>query len=275
MSTVGATHQPHQLATFAQFPHLRHGFTGRDRALWRDGDVSYRTGGDPERVLANRHHWATMIGVEPERLVAIHIVHSNHVVAIDGDSWSFSTAPRTFDEVPRADALITTTPNTPLFLTFADCTPLLFFDPLHNVIGLAHAGWRGTVTDIAGETVRAMQTQYGSDPTTIIAGIGPAIGRCCYIVDEPVVAGWQALGLPDTAVLEEIAPVAGRRQWRFDLALANRQLLERAGVPATQIEDAAICTSCQVAHYPSHRAEAGQAGRFAAIIGLCSSTSEA
>jgi YfiH family protein len=170
--------------------------------------------------------------------------------------------------VPAADALLTAAPDTPLLLSFADCTPLLFHDPARDVVGLAHAGWRGTVADIAGETVRAMSARFGSAPGDIVAGIGPAIGRCCYIVDQPVTDAWHALGVADETVLEEIAPVAGRRQWRFDLARANRLLLERAGVRPEQIEDTAICTSCNVAAFPSHRAQQGQAGRFAAIISL-------
>jgi copper oxidase (laccase) domain-containing protein len=72
----------------------------------------------------------------------------------------------------------------------------------------------------------------------------------------------------DSAVIEEIEPADGRRQWRFDLARANRRLLERAGIPASQIEDAGICTSCHVAEYSSHRAEHGQAWRFGAMIAL-------
>lgn len=268
METSASTVAPFQLPSFQQQPAVCHGITGKDPTLWRNGDISYKTGGDPEQVLKNRRAWTARIGVNAERLVTIHQVHSSTVVAVDGATWSFCPTPRGLDDVPRADALLTNTPDTPLFLSFADCTPLLFFDPVQRVVGLAHAGWRGTVGDIAGATVRAMLQHYGSRPADILAGIGPAIGPCCYLVDEPVVAAWQALGIAAPEVLVEVAPVAGRRQWRFALAQANRCLLERAGVPTSQIDDAALCTSCNVAAFPSHRAEQGQAGRFAAIIAL-------
>lgn len=265
---VAAALAPLQLASFARFPRLRHGITGRAAGLWRDGDISYATGGDPARVFENRRAWAAAIGIDAETLVAVRQVHGADVDCVD--EGARGRGARSLDQatVPAADALLTDAPGTPLLLSFADCTPLLFHDPKRNVVGLAHAGWRGTVADIAGATVRAMVAHYGSDPAAIVAGIGPAIGRCCYVVDEPVVAAWGARGIADGLVLEEIAPVAGRRQWRFALARANRLLLERAGIPPAQIEDAALCTACNVERFPSHRAQQGQAGRFAAIISL-------
>ena len=259
---------PLRLVSFARQPRLRHGITGRTPGLWREGDISYATGGDPARVFDNRRAWGAAIGIDAEAIVAVRQVHGNAVESVDATARGRGA--RSLDPaiVPAADALLTDAPDTPLLLGFADCTPLLFHDPARGVIGLAHAGWRGTVADIAGETVRAMSARYGSDPAKIIAGIGPAIGRCCYLVDEPVAGAWAARVIDDDRALAEIAPIDGRRQWRFDLARANRLLLERAGVPADRIEDAAICTACNVAAFPSHRAEHGQAGRFAAIISL-------
>lgn len=259
---------PLRLASFARYPRLRHGITGRAPGLWRDGDTSYATGGDPAQVLANRRAWAAQIGVDATQIVAVRQVHGNVVERVDAAARGRGAFSLSAEEVPAADALLTDAPDTPLLLGFADCTPLLFHDPVRGVVGLAHAGWRGTVADIAGAAVRAMAEQFGSRPGDIIAGIGPAIGRCCYVVDEPVTRAWLALRVADPLVLEEIAPANGRRQWRFDLARANRLLLQRAGLHAEQIEDTAICTACNVASFPSHRAQQGRAGRFAAIISL-------
>ncbi len=256
--------------TFRQFAaqaRVRHGITRRLPERWREGDVSLVTGGDPAAVLATRRVWGEAIGVEVTAAVAGRQVHGSAVAAVTAADRGRGAA-AIAEAIPATDALLTDEPGVPLLMCFADCTPLLFHDPVRGVVGIAHAGWRGTVGDIAGETVRLMQSRYGSAPGDILAGIGPAIGRCCYVVDAPVIDAWLALDAGDAAVIEEIAPVDGRRQWRFDLARANRRLLERAGVAPDRIEDAGICTSCQVAEYPSHRAEAGQAGRFAAIIGL-------
>jgi YfiH family protein len=260
--------EPLQFAVFAPYRQVLHGITGRAAGLWREGDTSYSTGGDPAQVFANRQAWGASIGIDAASIVAVRQVHGNTVDCVTAAERGRGAVPLPPGQVPAADALLTDAPDTPLLLSFADCTPLLFHDPVRGVVGLAHAGWRGTVADVAGETVWTLVARYGSDPADLLVGIGPAIGRCCYLVDEPVVSAWQALGVADAAVLEESAPVADRRQWRFDLARANRLLLERASVRPDRIEDAAICTSCAVDRYPSHRAEQGKAGRFAAIIAM-------
>ena len=263
---------PEQLAplTFGNLAaqaRVRHGITRKLPGWWRDGDVSLSTGGDPVQVAATRRAWGAALGVDMAAAVAARQVHGNAVATVTtADRGRGATALGT--GIPATDALATDEPGVPLLLVFADCTPLLFHDPVRGVVGLAHAGWRGTVADIAGAMVRTLLTRYGSNPADLLVGIGPAIGRCCYAVDAPVIDAWSTLGVTDPAVAEEIAPRDGRQQWRFDLARANRRLLERAGIPAHQIEDAGLCTSCHVDQFPSHRAEQGQAGRFAAIIAL-------
>jgi len=271
VSGTGIAPRPFRFASFAAASGVRHGITGRPPGLWREGDISYATGGDPAAVFANRERWAASIGVSADAIVAVRQVHGNTVDIVTAAARGRGARGLDAATVPAADALLTDSPATPLLLAFADCTPLLFHDPQGGVVGLAHAGWRGTVADIAGATVRALVRHYGSDPARIIVGIGPAIGPCCYQVDTPVIAAWEALGVTDPAVTREVAPRDGQRQWRFDLARANRRLLERAGIAPDHIEDATLCTSCHVADYPSHRAEAGRAGRFAAIITLTGS----
>ena len=255
---------PFQFASFSS-PDVLHGITGRTPGLHRAGDMSFVTGGDAAAVLATRHAWAARIGVEIGRAVAARQVHGarvGRVTAEDAGRGARSIA----EALPDTDALVTDAPGLPLLMCFADCTPLLFHDPVRRVVGLAHAGWRGTVADIAGETVRAMVEWYGSRPDEIRAGIGPSIGPCCYVVGRDVVEAWRRLGVEDERI---VRPVPGRdEQWHYDLRAANRALLERAGVPAGQVQDAAVCTSCRVADYFSHRAERGQAGRFAAVIAL-------
>lgn len=262
--------RPFRFASFDACPGVRHGITRRMPGSWREGDISYATGGDPAKVFANRQRWAASIGIDATAIIAVRQVHGNIVDCVTTAQRGRGARSLDATAVPAADALLTDSADTPLLLAFADCTPLLFHDPRRGVVGLAHAGWRGTMADIAGETVRAMMAHYGSAPADIIAAIGPAIGACCYQVDEPVIAAWSTLGVTDSAVAREIAPQGERRQWRFDLARANRRLLERAGVAPERIEESGICTACQVAHYPSHRAEAGHAGRFAAMIALAS-----
>ncbi|HEU5329451.1 MAG TPA: peptidoglycan editing factor PgeF [Thermomicrobiales bacterium] len=258
---------PFTFANLGALPGLRHGITRRAPALWRDGDQSYATGGDPEKVYASRRAWADAIGCNAAVVVGARQVHGARVVRVTAADRG-KGARDLAGAVADCDGLITDDLDTPLLMCYADCAPLLFYDPVRRVAGLAHAGWRGTVAGIAEAMVRALTAQFGSAPTDLRVGIGPAIGACCYVVGDEVVAAWHALGVQDDAVATEIAPVNGRRQWRFDLPRANRLLLERAGVAPAHIEDAAHCTACHVAEFPSHRAERGQAGRFAALICL-------
>jgi polyphenol oxidase len=157
---------------------------------------------------------------------------------------------------------VTNRPDTPLTMRFADCTPVLFYDPVRRVIGLAHAGWRGTVKQVVVSTLRAMQDAYGTDPADVQAAIGPSIGPERYQVGPEVVA----------AVVESFGAADGliRRgqdgSAYLDLWAANRLALERAGV--RQIEIAGICTASNVAEFFSHRAEGGKTGRFCAVIAL-------
>ncbi|MDO9066744.1 MAG: peptidoglycan editing factor PgeF, partial [Chloroflexota bacterium] len=154
-----------------------------------------------------------------------------------------------------------------LAMRFADCVPVLLCDPIHEAVGLAHAGWRGSAAGIASRTVRAMAQAFGTRPPDLLAGIGPSIGRCCYEVGHPVIQHFSA-HFPWWR--EVVAGHTGRLH--LDLWEANRRQLLDAGLPAEQIAVAGICTACHTEDFYSHRREHGQeagaTGRFTAVIGL-------
>jgi len=160
-----------------------------------------------------------------------------------------------------SDAVISNVPGTNFMITAADCVPLAFADRSRNAIGAAHAGWRGTALSIASEVVHAMLRAFQSEPQDLIVGIGPSVGPCCYAVDEGVVRSFAENG--HNPVIEK----RGGKTY-LDLWTTNALQLASAGVSAESIEICRICTSCNVQHYFSHRAEAGRTGRFALCIGL-------
>jgi len=163
----------------------------------------------------------------------------------------------------KADAMLTNDPKVSLFMRFADCTPILLFDPVKNVVGIAHAGWQGTVKRTAGNLVRGFQEVYGCDPKDIIAGIGPSIGPDHYEVGQQVIDQVR-VAYQDTHELL-FHPINGGG-WAFDLWEANRSDLRGAGVQ--NIEGSQLCTACDTHQWFSHRAEHGKTGRFAAVISL-------
>ena len=210
-------------------------------------NVSYNVGDPAERVDENLRRLSQAVGTHRDRLFAAYQVHGNAVTVVDAD-----TAPR-----PRCDVLITQSPDRTLVLRFADCTPVLLADPKRKAVAAVHAGWRGSAVRAAGAAVDALSEAFGSQPGDLLAGIGPAIGPCCYAVGQDVVDAF------------------ADRPWlftdsRLDLWEANRQALVEAGVPAEQIEVAGMCTQCQSDRFFSHRANGGAlAGRFAALIRVC------
>jgi YfiH family protein len=159
--------------------------------------------------------------------------------------------------------MITDRPGAALAMRFADCTPLLFHDPVQGVVGMAHAGWRGTVQGIGAAVVRALSRSFGCKPANIQAGIGPSIGPRRYQVGAEVVEAVRTyFGTTDGLIRRDAADGSAY----LDLWAANRLDLERAGVE--QIEVAGICTAEHTDEFYSHRAEHGRTGRFSAVIAL-------
>jgi YfiH family protein len=139
--------------------------------------------------------------------------------------------------------------------------PAIVYDPVQHAFGLAHAGWRGTVGNIAGKLVAAMSAEFGSNPADLVVKLGPSIGPCCYEVGDEVISAWLESELdPACAAVRPASPRA-----HLDLWHANSLAFEASGVPANQIEHAGLCTRCQADRFFSRRAGQGHRGLFATI----------
>ena len=170
-----------------------------------------------------------------------------------------------FDESIRdADGLITNEPGIPLMLFFADCTPILIADPVKKAIGVAHGGWRGTVASIGAKTVELMVKEYGSRPEDLLAGIGPAIGPCCYEVGAEVIKQFRD-AFPDFYDKIIIDENGGQH---LNLWKANQLQLIKAGIKPENIDVAGVCTACNHRQFFSYRADNGKTGRIAAVLSI-------
>ncbi len=245
---------------FEQWPQLCHGvFTrqgGCSEPPWESLNLGGNIGDDPQHVRRNHERMYRALGVNASRACTVWQVHGADIVLVQGPvrgrRW-----------LARADGMLTSTSATPLAMRFADCVPLLYLDPVCRVIGMAHAGWRGTVQDIAGRMVRSMVSAWGSRPADIEVGIGPSIGPERYQVGEEVVmAVRECCGTLEGLVRRD--PADGSA-W-LDLWACNRLLLQRAGV--RKIETSQLCTATNVDEFYSHRAENGRTGRFGAVMTL-------
>lgn len=249
-----------QYYQFNCWPGLKHGiFTrhgGVSRAPWASLNMGGNVGDEPKAVRANHERMYAVLRVRDERACSVWQVHSADVIMANGPV-------RRRRWLALADGMVTDRADTPLSMRFADCTPLMFYDPVQGVIGIAHAGWRGTVQGVGANVVRLMAQSYGCKPHNIQAGIGPSISCEHYQVGEEVVAAVQAyFGTTDGLIRRDPADNTAY----LDLWAANRLDLQRAGVE--QVEIAGICTFKQNADFYSHRAEKGSTGRFGAVIAL-------
>lgn len=248
------------LLRFASFPAddgLAHAVTTRHGGVSRPPWATLNLGGsvhdDPAAVHENTERVCAALGVPRASLVTAYMVAGNHV--------GVATAEHCGQPFRETDALVTATPGVFLMLRYADCVPVLLVDPLRRAVGIAHAGWRGTLALVAQRTAATMLAEFGCRAHDLRAAIGPAIGPCCYEVGDEVAAKARAVfaGQADALLL----PRAGRTY--LDLWQANRLQLEAVGVG--QVEVAGICTRCHSDDYFSHRGEGGRTGRFGAVIG--------
>ncbi len=228
---------------------------GVSPAPWDSLNVGGYIGDPLENTYLNRVRSFEALGRTPELVYDVWQVHSADVIC--------TNTPRPQDVThKKADAIITQNPEITLFMRFADCVPILFFDPIKKVVGVAHAGWQGTVKRVVTATVEKMISVYGCQPANIRAGIGPSIGVHHYEVGPEVVQQVRATFGPDA---EALLPTQNGAV-HFDLWQANQFLLKRAGVK--NIEISGLCTSCHPEDWFSHRGERGQTGRFGALIAL-------
>jgi len=221
---------------------------------WASLNVGGLRGDDPARVMENRVRAFRTLGRDPDSVYDVWQVHSADVICTD--------RPRPPHPHVKADAILTNRPEITLFMRFGDCVPILLYDPVQGVVGLAHAGWQGTVRGTVSKAIEGMQSAYGSRPEDIFAAIGPSIGAHHYEVGPEVVSAVH--GVFNEEAREILPEIDGATH--FDLWAANRLLLERAGV--RNIEVAGLCTACHLEDWYSHRGEQGNTGRFGALIAL-------
>jgi polyphenol oxidase len=236
---VGSTPQLLTIASLETEPGLVHGFSTTSL-----GSMGLTHAPDPEAVMASRRQFARTLGIAAEPLTVAGAVHGNGVARVDEH----------MDVVKGVDALITDRRGVALFATFADCYPIVMWDPEHRCAALAHAGWRGTVARVGPAALKAMRDEYATNPAQVKAGIGPGICGRCYEVGEEVASQFDA----------QFVRRGDGDRFLVDLAAANRAQLEAEGV--TQVEVMGLCTK-ETNYLPSHRRNP-DGTRFGGIVAI-------
>lgn len=174
------------------------------------------------------------------------------------------TGSRSYDDAFREiDGFFTRAYGVLLTLCFADCVPLYFYAPKHHAVGIAHAGWKGSVNGIAAEMVRTFEEE-GIPANDISVVIGPSICENCYIVDDRVI---ELVNKRLENVEQKTYNLIKENQYKLDLKELNRIILINTGVENENISITKYCTSCHSQHFYSHRRDNGNTGRMMSFIG--------
>ena len=222
-------------------------------------NLGFFRGDEGDHVLENYRRISEAVGFDWQNTVfsnQIHGINVHRATAADRGNGFCHVSP-----VRDMDAFITDEENVVLQTFHADCAPIFFVDPVRRAVGLAHAGWLGTLREIARVCVERMTAEFGTDPADIVAAIGPSIGPDSFEVDSDVAVRF-ADELPFS---HEFTKRAGTK-FLIDLWAINRRILEYSGVMPSNIEEARLCTYQRPDMFYSHRLVGTERGTMAAFI---------
>jgi YfiH family protein len=250
---------------FERYRFVNHAFSTRlggvSQNEYASMNLNFGRGDPEENVIENYQRFCEAADFDYHTLVASSQDHHTFIRRVDSSNYGVGIwKPK---DLTSVDGLITNQPNVTLVTYYADCVPLFFLDPEKRAIGLSHAGWRGTVSQIGRITVEAMAKEFGSSAKDIVAAVGPSIGACCFEVDTPV---YEEFIKMENLRPQEFIEKKGGGKYNIDLWEANRRILIGAGVPESQVTVSNLCTRCNPELLYSHRASGGRRGGLAAMM---------
>lgn len=255
---------------FLTFPKLvkagvKHGFSTRIGGV-STGDLgtmnlSFHRGDKRENVYENFRRISNAIGFCQDDLVLSDQIHESKIRVLSQKDRGDGILRET---VKGIDALVTDERGIPMYTSYADCVPLLFYDSGNQVIGMAHSGWRGTVAKIGAKLISFMRERYGTKPAEVIAAIGPSICRSCYEVSEDVAEEFRKIFKEEEIPL--IMDEKGQGKYQLDLWKANELILLQAGILPENMDITDLCTCCNSDKLFSHRASHGKRGNLGCFM---------
>lgn len=216
-------------------------FGGVSQAPYDSLNLAFHVGDNPEYVKKNRELLQEELGIS--KLVFMEQVHGDKVVLIQNG-----------DEEPTCDAMITQRSDTALAVMVADCIPILFYDAVHQAIGVAHAGRVGSLLHVGQKCALAMGEHFGTKMSELRIFMGPSIHACCYEVGKEAIAGFEKY----THLQDD--------KYFLDLQSYNVDAFISIGVKPEHIEISQEC-SCGDENYFSYRRDK-VTGRFVGVIAL-------
>ena len=248
-------------SAFENLPYLRHGFSTRHGGApdhkENSLNLSEMPWDSPARVRENRSRLLSALNLPGATLITVSQIHSNRVHIIEDISAQWNDT--------EGDAIVTVVKNIALSVKTADCMPVLIVDPVKRAVAAVHSGWRGTLSGVLPCTVREMRRAFGSDPSRLLAAIGPGIRACCYEVGSEV-AGLFGEAYPGCCSARP--GTDNRNKFLLDLGGILGVQMEQSGIRPENRHDLGLCTYCNKEEFFSHRAEGSAAGRMMSVIGI-------
>lgn len=243
------------------------GFTtrvgGESKGPYDSFNLGLHVGDNRETVNKNRTKLAHLLQFPTSKWVCTEQIHDNHIRKVTQNDCGKGV--HIYEEsIKGTDGIYTDEKNILLTSAYADCVPLFFYEPSKKLIGLAHAGWKGTVKNIGGNMVQHWVEKEKVNPKNILVTIGPAIGACCYVVDDRVI------DKVNNVITDDFKPyeVLQNNQYKLDLKALNYYLLLESGIQNENITISSFCTSCDEGNFFSHRRDKGTTGRMLSFIGF-------
>ncbi len=250
----------HSIDSFSHFPHLVHAFSPRN-FVGEEGvheELLLGRKSDPRTSQQHRQWLLENLKIDSKELFLVKQVHGDRVFVLDDPHKSVDQV-----EEEEADALITHLTEKPIAVLTADCVPVILYDPEKHVVGVIHAGRKGTQKRVVSKTISILSDSYGCHPGNVVMALGPAIGGCCYEVDDPCIVpfrehfqGWETFVTPHSP-----------SRFMLDLLKANEADGMEAGISKKNIHRSGECTSCNNDRWFSYRKE-GVTGRMVSLAML-------
>lgn len=260
--------------TYLTFPLLEkeglvYGFTTRLGGVSK-GDcaamnLSFTRGDKEEDVRENYRLMGEALGIDLNDAVLSHQVHKTEVHIVTEEDKGRGIRPKK-ERLFEIDGLMTDKKGIPLITFFADCVPLIFYDPVKRVIATSHSGWRGTVEKIGAKTIAMMESKMGCKREDILAVVGPSICQDCYEVSEDVALVFERVFSREQ--YEQMIIDKKNGKYQLDLWKANEFILLDAGVKREHLSVTDLCTCCNPEFLFSHRASHGKRGNLSVILCL-------
>lgn len=247
-----------------KYSFIKHGYSTRlggvSKNEFKSLNLSFSVGDNAKLVSKNYDIFCSCLGVKRNKLALASQIHEDKLTKVSRKKLNKTD----FTKFEMTDGLITDESGIVLTTFHADCIAIYMIDISKKVVGLAHAGWRGTVKNIAGKLAKKFMTDYNSSPSDIVCTIGPGIGKCCFEVSESILNHFFDLNIPNTFI--QLSKTHSRIY--IDLLEVNKLLLLKEGLKNENIFKSDVCTMCNHELLFSHRFTRGKRGTNCAFISI-------